>query len=78
MVNEELPLSNLQRELLTLFAQNVSEQELHEIKQLISNYFAERAMDLADKSWDKKGWTDEYAYSLSKTKMRTPYPKKVQ
>jgi hypothetical protein len=45
---------------------------------LISNYFAERAMDLADKSWDKKGWTDEDAYSLSNTKMRTPYPKKVQ
>jgi hypothetical protein len=77
MVNEELPLTNLQRELLTLFAQNVSEQELNEIKQLISNYFAERAMDLADKVWDAKGWTDEDAYRLSKTKMRTPYPKKV-
>ena len=78
MVNEELPLTNLQRELLTLFAQNVSEQELHEIKKLISNYFAERAMDLADKAWDEKGWTDEDAYRMSKTKMRTPYPKKVK
>ncbi|MCH6234902.1 hypothetical protein [Cognataquiflexum rubidum] len=77
MVNEESPLTNLQRELLTLFAQDVSEQELNEIKQLISSYFAEKAMDLADKAWEEKGWTDEDAIKLSKTKMRTTYPKKI-
>jgi hypothetical protein len=77
MVNEELPLTNLQRELLTLFAQDVSEQELYEIKQLISTYFAEKAMDLADKAWEEKGWTDEDAIKLSRTKMRTTYPKKI-
>jgi hypothetical protein len=77
MVNEELPLTNLQRELLTLFAQNVSETELKEIKQLLSSYFAEKAMNLADQVWEEKGWTDEDADKLSKKKMRTPYPKKV-
>lgn len=73
MLNQELPLTNLQRELLTLFSQNVSEKELLEIKKLISSYFAEKAVDLADKAWGQNKWTDEDTYRLSKTKMRTPY-----
>lgn len=67
MVNEELPLTNLQRELLTLFTQDVSEQELYEIKQLISSYFAEKALDLADEAWEENGWTDNDVVRLSKT-----------
>lgn len=26
---------------------------------LVSNYFAEKAMDLADEIWDKKAWTEK-------------------
>lgn len=70
---EHSSLSNLQRQLLKLFAQEVSERDLIAIQQLIANYFAEKAMDLADESWDKKGWTDEDAEKLLNTKMRTPY-----
>jgi hypothetical protein len=58
---------------LKLFAQEVSEKDLIEIQHLIAKYFAEKAMDLADESWDKKGWTDEDVEKLLNTKMRTPY-----
>lgn len=66
-------LSNLQREMLKLYAQDVSEQDLLAIRYLIGQYFAEKAMDLADETWQKKGWTIEDAEELLKTKMRTPY-----
>ncbi|MBK7871371.1 MAG: hypothetical protein IPJ74_12205 [Saprospiraceae bacterium] len=45
----QTPLSNLQLELLKLFAQNVAEEDLIAIRQLIARYFAEKAMDAADK-----------------------------
>jgi hypothetical protein len=69
---EPSPLSNLQREMLKLFAKDVSEKDLIAIRQLIGQYFAEKAMDLADESWQEKGWTNEDAEKLLKTKMRTP------
>ena len=70
---EQASLSNLQRQLLKLFAQEVPEKDLIAIQHLIANYFAEKAMDLADESWEKKGWTDEDVEKLLNTKMRTPY-----
>lgn len=66
-------LSNLQLELLNLYAQNVSDQDLKNIKDLIVQYFAEQAMDIADKVWEDKGWTDEDSHRLANTRMRIPY-----
>ncbi len=76
--SETGPMSNLQREMLRLFAQDVPEKDLNAIRQLISQYFAEKAMDLADHSWDGKGWTKEDAIRLVNTKMRTPYHSKKE
>ena len=67
------PLTNLQLELLKLFAREVSEEDLLEIKRMLVKFFAEKAMDEADKIWEEKGWTDEDAERLSNTRMRTPY-----
>ena len=67
------PLTNLQLELLKLFAQNVQDEDLIAIRRLIARYFAEKAMDLADKAWDEKGWTEKDSQRLARTKMRTRY-----
>ena len=61
-------LSNLQVELLKLYANNVSEKHLLEIRLLLSNYFAEKATEAMDKVWDEKkltaqdmiNWTNEH------------------
>ena len=53
------PLSNLQVELLQLYSQDVSEEDLIAIKRLLAKYFADRASDEMDKLWDEKGWSDE-------------------
>ncbi len=67
------PMSNLQLELLKLYSQKVSDIDLLNIKQMIAEYFAQKAMDLADQIWEEKGWTKEDSERLAKTRMRTPY-----
>ncbi|RZK30803.1 MAG: hypothetical protein EOO61_18815 [Hymenobacter sp.] len=50
-------LTNLQRELLKLFAQQVSEEDLQNIRILIGQYFAQRLTGLADQACEQQGWT---------------------
>ena len=66
-------LSNLQLELLELYAHHTSEDELMEIKQLLGEYYARKAFALADEIWDKNNWSQETMQSWSKEKLRTPY-----
>ena len=51
------PLTNLQQELLKLFAQQVAEADLVNIRALIGQYFAQRLTNSADEAWTKNGWT---------------------
>ncbi|MDO7853021.1 hypothetical protein [Hymenobacter convexus] len=51
------PLTNLQQELLKLYAQQVSETDLLNIRTLIGQYFAQRLTKLADHAWEQQGWT---------------------
>lgn len=51
------PLTNLQQEILKLYAQQVSETDLLNIRILIGQYFAQRLTKLADQAWEQQGWT---------------------
>ncbi|MBV6495469.1 MAG: hypothetical protein DYH05_08095 [Acidobacteria bacterium ACB1] len=61
-------LSNVQKELLMLYSNDVSEESLLEIKALLADYFARRASDKMDEFWEEKGltaqamveWADEH------------------
>lgn len=53
------PLSNLQQELLKLYASNVSEADLLHIRRYLVQYFANKAISEADKIWDERGYTNE-------------------
>lgn len=55
----EKPLSNLQLELLKLYSQDVSNNDLMAIKKLLSNYFANKASNEMDKLWDNNNWSNE-------------------
>ncbi len=66
------PFSNVQLELLKLFASNVPDEDLLEIKSVLSKYFFEKAKDAADKAWDEKGLDEK---KLLNTHRRTPYKK---
>ncbi len=64
------PLSNVQLEILKAFSYNLSEEELLDFRDTIARYFADRAIQSADKVWDEKGWTDEDVDKMLHTKMR--------
>ena len=64
------PFSNLQLELLKLYTRKVSEQDLLEIRKFLAQYFANKAMDLADKVWEEKGWTDADAERMTSEHLR--------
>lgn len=59
MNTANLPFSNLQIELLKLYAHQVDERDLVQIKELIRQYFATRLSNLADEAWTRNGWTDQ-------------------
>jgi len=66
------PFTNVQLELLKLFADNVADEDLQAIKDLISRYFLEKAKDEADQIWEAKGMD---SHKLLKKHRRSPYRK---
>jgi predicted transcriptional regulator len=68
-------LSNLQLEVLKIFSRNISDEQLLEIKAILSAYFAEKATKEMDRLWDERGWTQETMQQWLKEHMRTPYKK---
>jgi predicted transcriptional regulator len=71
MITERQPLSNVQLEILKTFSYSLSEQDLAEMKKLLANFFAKRAIALADKVWDEQGWDDKKVENLLNTKLRS-------
>jgi hypothetical protein len=53
------PFSNLQLELLKLYATNVPEADLLEIKRLLARFFMKKAITEADEIWDERKYTPE-------------------
>lgn len=62
--------SNVQLELLKLFSHDTSDADLLEIKTLIANFYAERAIAAANEAWDDNGWTPQDVERILNTKMR--------
>ena len=59
MGTHQVGLSNMQVELLKLYANGISEKHLFEIKLMLSNFFAQKATEAMDKLWDEKGLTEQ-------------------
>jgi hypothetical protein len=55
MLTQSPGLSNIQKELLKLYSNNISDQELFEVKRLLSEYFEKKATDELDKFLDERG-----------------------
>jgi hypothetical protein len=68
-------LSNMQVELLKLYANNISDDKVLEIKQLLANYFAQKATQAMEKVWEEKNlteqdmidWTNEHNRSANRS-----------
>ncbi|MDX1942096.1 MAG: hypothetical protein SFU99_16150 [Saprospiraceae bacterium] len=55
------PFSNLQMELLKLYAADIPEEYLVEIKEMIARFLLEKAREEAGKVWKEKGYNEETA-----------------
>ncbi len=58
-MGQQSGLSNIQLELLKLYGNNVSEQQLFDIRMLLARYFAEQATTAMDKVWKEKNLTEQ-------------------
>jgi DNA polymerase III delta subunit len=70
LAQQPTQFSNVQLEMLKLFAKNVPDADLLEIRRLIVRYMAEKASDWADKIWEEKNLD---AQTILKSHKRTPY-----
>lgn len=66
-------LTNLQIELVKLFAYQIPDNQLLEIKDLLAKYFAEAASKEMDKLWEENQWNDQTMEDWLTEHQRTPY-----
>jgi len=59
MENLQPPLSNVQLELLKLYATDLSEEDMVELKDMLADFYAKKSIQLANQVWDEKGLTNE-------------------
>lgn len=55
--NQSSILSNVQQEILKLYATELLENELSELKIQLARFYAQKAIQAADKIWDEKGYS---------------------
>lgn len=59
MIQQNTPLTNLQLELLKIYSFNISDEQLSEIREILTQYFADKATTEMDRLWDENGWTND-------------------
>jgi hypothetical protein len=69
----QTPLSNAQLELLDLFALQLSDDSLHELKQLLLQFKFDQLDRLADAEWEAKSMTQQVITNRLNSHHRTPY-----
>ena len=63
------PFTNLQQELLKLFATDIPEEHLKELRDVISKFLLEKARDKADAVWDERGYDSKTIEKLLNKEM---------
>ena len=66
-------LSNIQKELLKLYAHNVSDEQLGTIKKMLAEFFAREIDQQMNELWNEKSWGDEKIEEWKTGHYRTPY-----
>lgn len=57
--DQETERESLQQEIIKLYATDLDYQELLSLKQILADFFARKAINEADKVWDKQNLSDE-------------------
>jgi len=66
-------LTNLQLELIKMFSFQLNDNQLIEIRDILTEYFATKATNEMDKLWTNSGWSDDTMNNWINEHMKTPY-----
>jgi hypothetical protein len=70
---QQTKLNDAQITFLQLFNRPLSDKDLSELQRLVTRYFADKALNIADRVWEEKGYTEEQLLNIHE---RTAYAKK--
>jgi hypothetical protein len=64
-----------QLELLNMFSRPVDPSDWENIKQIITNYFAKKSIEEANRIWDEEKWDNKKIEEILNSTTRTKYNK---
>lgn len=59
--------------ILRLLGRMKTMEDVHELRQIISNYYAQKATEEMDKLWESGQWDDKTNEAVLNEHLRTPY-----
>ncbi len=59
MIHQSKTLSNVQLELLKIFSVDISDEDLHDLKSVLTEFYSKKAIALANKAWDENNLSNE-------------------
>ncbi|MCL2649571.1 MAG: hypothetical protein FWD60_00930 [Candidatus Azobacteroides sp.] len=66
-------LNPSQLHLLRMFSYNKDEESLHELKEVLFNYYCQKVDEEGKRIWKEKNMSNEQMHELLNTHLRTPY-----
>ena len=67
------PLNAAQLDFLQLLGHIKTEEELDELRQVVSDYYARKAEEAMDRLWETGQWSKEKDQEVLSAHLRTPY-----
>lgn len=58
MIELKLPLNNIQIELMKLYSTNLTDNDLEDLKTVLTKFYADKAISKANDLWDERGLSD--------------------
>ena len=72
-MEQSTELNRAQLSILRLLGRMKTLEQVEELRQVISNYYAQKATDEMDKLWDSGEWSEAKNNAILKEHLRTPY-----
>jgi len=72
-MEQSMELNQAQLGILRLLGRMKTVKQVEELRQIISNYYAQKATDEMDKLWDNGDWDEAKNNAVLNEHLRTPY-----
>ena len=73
MLEQSIELNRAQLGILRLLSRMNTIEQVEELRQIISNYYAQKATEEMDRLWDNGEWGEAQNAAILKEHLRTPY-----